>query len=152
MTDAGFVRLFTDWENKPLTTIDLEKCRYVNAVEPKENPNAIGLCSEGFRALMKHSGQHLKYLNVHACRHISQEAFEEVFSLDKLYPELLKLEISFCPHVTDLIIGCIFRTCPNLKELNVFGCMSVKGVVVPRGKILVGVPNAMGMVIEGEGD
>lgn len=152
MTDAGFVKLFTDWENKPLTSIDLEKCRYVNATDPKDNQDGIGLCSQGFKALMKHSGEKLKFLNVHACRHISREAFEEVFDLDMVYPELLKLEISFCPQVTDLIIGRIFRTCPQLKELNIFGCMSVKDVVVPRGKILIGLPNAMDMVIEGEGD
>ena len=152
MTDIGFARLFTGWENKSLTSVDLEKCRYVDAVEPKENPRGVGLCSEGFKALMRHSSKQLRHLNLHACRHISQEAFEEVFALENVYPELLKLEISFCPHVTDRIIGCIFRTCPQLKELNVFGCMSVKDVVVPRGKILVGVPNAMGMVIEGDGD
>lgn len=149
MTDAGFSRLFTDWANVGLVFVDLQKCRYIDSQHPRQNPDGIGFCSEGFKALMQHSGQTLQYLNVHACRHISREAFEEVFDPDKRYPELKSLEVSFCEEVTDFIVGSIFKTCPNLKELNVFGCMKVKDVRVPRGKILVGVPNALGMVIEG---
>ncbi|KAI0593081.1 DNA repair protein-like protein Rad7 [Biscogniauxia sp. FL1348] len=152
MTDAGFARLFKDWKNKPLMFVDLEQCRHVDAAKPRENAHQIGLCSDGFRAMMNHSGKTVKHLNVHSCRHISREAFEEVFSIDKQYPELVNLEISFCEQVTDFIVGCIFRSCPNLKKLNVFGCMKVKDVKVPKGKILVGLPNAMGMVIEGKDD
>lgn len=149
MTDAGFSRLFTDWTNTGLVYVDLQKCRHVDAQHPRENPDGIGFCSEGFKALMKHSGQTLQYLNTHACRHISKEAFEDVFNLEKVYPNLKSLEISFCEEVNDFIVGSIFKACPSLKELNVFGCMKVKDVKVPRGKILVGVPNALGMVIEG---
>ena len=150
MTDAGFARLFTDWRNPGLTFIDFQKCRHVDSQKPRENPDDIGLCSEGFKALMAHSGKSLKKLNLHACRHISKQAFDEVFSLEKTYPELKSLEISFCEEVNDYVVGCVFRSCPNLRELNVFGCMRVKNARVPRGKILVGVPNALGMVIEGQ--
>lgn len=150
MTDAGFVRLFTDWANPGLKFIDLQKCRHVDSQNPRENPDGIGLCSEGFKALMAHSGHSLRELNIHACRHVSSEAFEEVFGPTKIYQELTSLEISFCEQVTDFVVGCIFRSCPNLKELNVFGCMRVRDVKVPRGKILVGVPNVLGMVIEGQ--
>lgn len=150
MTDAGFARLFTDWENLPLNFLDLQKCRNLDSQKPRENPDNIGLCSEGFKALMAHSGSKLRYLNVHACRHISQDAFEEVFSPEKTYPELKEFEVSFCEEVTDYIVASIFRSCPNLRELNVFGCMKLKDVRVPRGKILVGMPNALGMVTEGQ--
>ncbi|KAK1243952.1 hypothetical protein MKX08_002090 [Trichoderma sp. CBMAI-0020] len=149
MTDKGFAKLFTDWQNPPLDFLDLQKCRQLDAAHPRENPDGIGLCSEGFKALMEHSGHALRNLNVHACRHISREAFEEAFSEKKEYPELRKLEISFCEEVTDFILGSIFRSCPNIKEVNVFGCMKVKDVRVPRGVILVGVPNAQGMITEG---
>lgn len=150
MTDAGFARLFTNWRNPGLTFIDLQKCRHVDSQKPRENPDDIGLCSEGFKALMAHSGKSLQKLNLHACRHISKQAFDEVFSLEKTYPELKSLEISFCEDVNDFVVGSVFRSCPNLRELNVFGCMRVKNARVPRGKILVGVPNALGMVIEGQ--
>lgn len=150
MTDAGFARLFTDWRNPGLTFIDLQKCRHVDSQKPRDNPDGIGLCSEGFKALMAHSGKSLQKLNLHACRHISKQAFDEVFSLQKTYPELKSLEISFCEEVNDYVVGSVFRSCPNLRELNVFGCMRVKNARVPRGKILVGVPNALGMVIEGQ--
>ncbi|KAI2784598.1 RNI-like protein [Daldinia loculata] len=152
MTDAGFVRLFKDWKNRPLLFVDLELCRHIDAGNPRVNQHMIGFCSGGFRALMKHSGRLLKKLNIHGCRHISGEAFEDVFAIGQVYPELLDLEISFCEEVTDLIVGLIFKSCPSLKRLNVFGCMKVKDVRVPRGKILVGVPNAMGMIIEGTED
>ncbi|GFP55553.1 DNA repair protein rhp7 [Trichoderma asperellum] len=133
MTDKGFAKLFTDWENPPLDFLDLQKCRQLDAAHPRENPDGIGLCSEGFKALMNHSGHTLKNLNVHACRHISREAFEEVFDGKKQYPELRKLEISFCEEVTDFILGCIFRACPNIKEVNVFGCMKVKEGMITEG-------------------
>lgn len=149
MTDAGFAKLFNSWENPPLQFIDLQKCRQVDAAHPRENPESIGLCSEGFKALMAHSGPKIRNLNIHACRHISREAFEEVFSKTALYPELRSLEISFCEEVTDFVLGSIFRSCPKIKDVNVFGCMKVKEVLVPRGVILVGVPNAQGMVTEG---
>ncbi|KAI0471891.1 DNA repair protein-like protein Rad7, partial [Xylariaceae sp. FL0804] len=150
LTDAGIARLFRGWKTKPLTFIDLQECRHVDSAKPRENPHHVGLCSQGFKALMEHSGKRLQYLNVYSCRNISQEAFEEVFSADQVYPDLEKIELSFCEEVTDYICGCIFRCCPNLKELQVHGCMKVKEVRVPRGKILVGVPNALGMLIEGD--
>jgi DNA repair protein RAD7 len=149
MTDAGFAKLFNNWENTPLSFIDLQKCRHMDSTIPRNNPESIGLCSEGFKALMAHSGQALQNLNIHACRHISREAFEEVFNETAQYPLLRELEISFCEEVTDFILGCIFRSCPNIKEINVFGCMKVRDVRVPRGVILVGVPNAQGMLTEG---
>ncbi|KAI0514372.1 hypothetical protein F5B22DRAFT_237958 [Xylaria bambusicola] len=152
MTDAGFARLFRGWKNKPLSYLDLEKCRHIDAAQPRNNEHKVGLCSEGFEALMEHSGTGLQHLNVHACRNIEREAFERVFASDKRYLQLRHLEISFCEHVNDFVIGSIFRSCPNLKEVIVFGCMKVRDVRVPRGKILVGVPNALGMRIEGVDD
>ncbi|KND91774.1 DNA repair protein rhp7 [Tolypocladium ophioglossoides CBS 100239] len=149
MTDQGFVQLFTGWQNPPVYFLDLQKCRHIDSTRPRDNNDKVGLCGEGFKALMAHSGPKLEHLNVHACRHISREAFEEVFNDKAHYPELRNLEISFCEEVTDFILGCIFRACPKIKEVNVFGCMKVKEVRVPRGVILVGVPNAQGMVTEG---
>lgn len=149
LTDQGFVDLFTGWANPPLHFVDFQKCRQLDATHPRENPDSIGLCSEGFKALMAHSGGKLRYLNVHACRHISREAFEEVFNENANYPELKHLEISFCEDVNDFVLGSIFRACPNIREVNIFGCMKVKQVRVPRGVILVGVPNAQGMIMEG---
>lgn len=149
MTDKGFADCFTNWENPPLQFVDLQKCRYIDASHPRANEDGIGLCSAGFKALMAHSGERLEELNVHACRHITQQAFEEVFNENAHYPMLKKLEISFCEEVTDFVLGSIFRACPGIKEVNVFGCMKVKEVRVPRGVILVGVPNAQGMMTEG---
>jgi DNA repair protein RAD7 len=151
-TDQGFAKLFTNWYNPPLTYIDLHKCRHIDAAVPRENPDGIGLGSLGFEALMTHSGSTLRYLDVHSCRHISLETFEKVFAADKKYLELREMNVSFCQSVNDFVVGSIFRVCPNLKTLKVFGNFGVKDVRVPRGKILIGVPNALGMQIEGTED
>ncbi|TQN75056.1 DNA repair protein rhp7 [Colletotrichum shisoi] len=152
MTDEGFVDLFTDWANPAIDMIDLQKCRHLESTNPRDNPDGVGLCSDGFRALMKHSGGKLRDLNIHACRHIKRDAFEDVFNKNDQYPHLSKLEISFIEDVDDFVLGRIFRSCPNIREINVFGCMKAKDVKVPRGKVVVGVPNAIGMVIEGRED
>ncbi|KAH7412497.1 hypothetical protein BKA64DRAFT_330023 [Cadophora sp. MPI-SDFR-AT-0126] len=149
LTDAGFAALFTNWLNPPLLYIDFHKCRHIDAAEPRENPDMIGLASAGFEALMAHSGSTLRYLNVQACRHISREAFENVFTEDKVYPELRELNVSFCQGVNDFVCGLVFRSCPNLKTLKVFGNFGVRDIKVPKGRILIGVPNALGMQIEG---
>lgn len=152
MTDQGFARLFTDWSNTGLEFIDFKNCRQLDSSHPRSNPNNIGLCSEGFKAMMAHSRKPIKHLNVHGCRHITEIDFEDVFSADKVYPALAKVEVSFCEEVNDFILGSIFRSCPELRELIVFGCMKVRDVPVPRGKLLIGVPNAVGMVIDGNDD
>ncbi|CZT08429.1 related to nucleotide exsicion repair protein RAD7 [Rhynchosporium agropyri] len=152
LTDAGFASLFKDWLNPSLTYIDFHKCRHVDASEPSKNPDMVGLASAGFEAMMAHSGLTLRYLNVHSCRHISSKAFENVFALDKVYPALIELDVSFCHGVNDFVCGLIFRACPNLKKLVVFGNFGVRDVRVPKGKILTGAPNALGMQVQGMDD
>ena len=98
---------------------------------------------------MSHSGSTLRYLDIHSCRHISNEAFEAVFADGKVYPEMRELNLSFCQGVDDFVCGLVFRACPNLKTLKVFGNFGVRDVKVPKGRILIGVPNALGMQIEG---
>jgi len=151
-TDEGFKHLFTEWRNPALRYIDLSKCREVEAANPRDNPDNIGLCSGGFEAMMSHSAKNLRVLKIHACRHISTASFEKVFAIDKVYPELEDVDVSFCWGVNDYVVGSIFRSCPKLKKLNIFGNFGVREVKVPKGKILIGMPNAMGMEICGTED
>lgn len=146
-TDEGFVRLFEGWANPPLTEVDFEKNRFD---EPDmagfdDNTDGVGLCSKGFQAMMLHSGSELRKLHLHACRHIGRDAFEEVFAAGKQYPELRHIDVSFCGEVTDSVVRSMFQCCPNLNKLVTSGCMLVTGVQVPHGRVLVGVPNALGM-------
>lgn len=149
-TDAAFTKLFSEWENKTLEHIDLAKCRHLDSLRAQEIESGIGLCSDGFRALMDHYGRKIRHVSVDSARYITAEAFDEVFGEGKEYAELRHLEISFCEKVTDYTIEKIFKTCPMLRELVVFGCLRVQGLVkVPHGKLLIGVPNVMGMIMEG---
>jgi DNA repair protein RAD7 len=150
MTDSGFTSLFTAWSNSPLSHLDLRKCRHLDSTIPSSNPDLIGLCSDGFTALMAHSGSALTYLNLHDDRHISTQALEAVFAKDATYPLLQEFDCSFIWGVNDFVVGSMWRCCPVLKRVKVFGNFGVKSVKVPRGRILIGMPNALGMEIEGD--
>jgi DNA repair protein RAD7 len=148
-TDAAFAALFTDWRNPALRIVDLGECRHVDSLT-LDNSDGVGLCSAGFEALIAHSGRHLSSLNLLSCRHIERAAFERVFAEGKTYPELETVDVSFCGNMDDFVVGCLWRSCPAVKNLKVFGCFGVKDVRVPRGRNLLGNPNARGMLIEGE--
>lgn len=188
VSDAAFVSLFSNGSVVPaLSYIDFTKARDIdnnNPDGPTDNP--MGLCSEGFRALMAHSGMKLRELHIPSCRHISHAAFIDVFSPNKAtpvleqapieddegektvdgtagpslpalalpdhYPNLETLNLSFCSTVEASTIRAIFATCPALKKLIAFGCFKIlEHIVVPKGKLLVGVPNAQD-AIEQVGD
>ena len=148
-TDAGFTSLFTDWPNPPLTFIDLSSNRSVDCSKP-DGPvdDPTGLSAAGFIALMNHSGSLIEHLDISSCRHITYEAFLEVFDGQRQYPMLQKLNITFLTNVDTVIVAGIFKSCPQLTQLTAFGCFNVAGVVVPRGVGLVGVPNAQDSILQ----
>lgn len=168
-TDLGFQNLFTNWKNRPLEFVDLGECRHLDS-QVMDNPDGVGLCSGGFKALMAHSRETLRYLNLLSCRHISNEAFIKVFNAKtvpavkrshlmeddtpavpgKVYPKLETMDLSFCQQVDSLVVEMIWQSCPNMKTLKVFGNFGVKKVRVPRGRILSGHAHLMGLEYEGE--
>lgn len=141
-TDAGFTALFTDWKNPPLTFVDANSTRDVDNNNPHGPDDPIGLASNGFKALMAHSGSTLQHLDIASCRHISGSAFIDVFNGSTIYPALETLNLSFCNVVDQHIVAGIFKSCPALKKITAFGCFYVLDVVVPRGVALIGVPKA----------
>lgn len=150
-SDGGFARLFTNWKNPPLPYIDLSGNRDLDNANPDGPAEApIGLGSEGFRALMKHSGSQLERLNVHSCRHISHEALSEVFDGRSQYPRLKDIDLSFVTVVDDFIMTGIFKSCPNLAKLAVFACFKARDARIPAGVAVIGLPNAQdAVVVEG---
>ena len=149
-TDQGFIDLFSDWDNPPLSFIDLSSNRDLDNSNPDGPDNPIGLASNGFKALMAHSGKQLERLEIKSCRHISNEAFTEVFDGVKQYPCLKTMDVSFLPSVDTFAVSCLFKSCPNLKKLTAFACFQITGLEVPQGVALVGVPNAQAaIVVEG---
>ncbi|KAI9845706.1 MAG: hypothetical protein M1838_001569 [Thelocarpon superellum] len=153
ITDAALVSLFTDWRNPGLTSVNFRACRSVEETQPAVNPSPLGLCSAGFQALMAHSGGRLESLSVPACRHISHAAFSAVFSGKTRYPLLSSIDVSFCDAVDDPVLVGIFRSCPKLRRISIFGCFRVKDVRAPRGVVLLGRPNAQDEIaIEGDGE
>jgi len=141
-TDAGYTALFSDWQNPPLTFVDVNSTRDIDNNNPEGPEEAIGMASSGFRALMAHSGSNLKHLDISSCRHIELGAFMDVFNGAQLYPALEYINISFCNRADTIVVAGIFKSCPALKQLVAFGCFDVHDVVVPRSIALIGVPRA----------
>ncbi|KAL5116010.1 UV-damaged DNA-binding protein rad7 [Pleosporales sp. CAS-2024a] len=146
-SDAGYVNLFRNWNNVPLQYADINSTRDMdntNPDGPEDEP--VGLASNGFRELMAHSGTRLEFLDISSCRHISHEAFAEVFDGRKQYPYMREVNVSFCPVVDTEVIAGIFRSCPQLKKVVTFGCFQVADVVVPKGIVLIGAPKAQDQI------
>lgn len=141
-TDKALAELFHEWPNPPLTFADFHRVRDVDMANPGGPPEPVGLASNSFIALMEHSGARLQSLNVASCRHISHAAYETVFGEGKRYPELKYLDISFNGVVDDYLAQCIFRCCPALTRMVVFGCFKIRDVKVPRGVAVIGTVGA----------
>lgn len=147
-TDLGFVSLFTDWSNPPLTFIDLNSNRSIDCTEPDGPEQAIGLASAGFLALMNHSGSCIEHLDISSCRHIEYSAFSDVFDGKKQYPNLKDINVSFLTKIDTAIVAGMFRSCPLLVKVTAFGCSHVKDVAVPKGVALIGLPNAQDSIVQ----
>lgn len=141
-TDKGLAAFFTGWSNPALTYVDLNSLRDVDMSNPAGPEEPIGLASDGFVALMEHSGSKIQHLNIASCRHVSYKAFEQVFAEGKAYPNLKYLDISFSTVVDDYIAQRIFRCCPALQRLVVFACFNIRDVHIPRELALIGTVGA----------
>jgi DNA repair protein RAD7 len=137
-TDQGFKQLFRNWDNPPLTFVDLSGTRDVDNRNPDGPQNAIGLASEGFKALMEHSGAKIEKVDISSCRHISRDAFSAVFDGTRKFPSLRELDISFHTVVDGCLLGRIFQCCPALTKVIAFACFSVRDVQVPASIALIG--------------
>lgn len=150
-TDRGVVDLFTGWANPLLSSLDLASNRDLDYTNPDGPEDPTGLASEGFKALMRHSGSRLERLDISSCRHITHAAFLETFDGVKTYLFLKDLNISFLTRVDTPVVAGIFKSCPKLRKLTAFACFNVRDVLVPAGVALIGVPNAHNSIIV-EGD
>lgn len=150
-TDAGFVALFTEWSNAPLTFIDMSSNRSIDYSAPDGPEEPIGLASAGFEALMDHSGCRLERLDISSCRHIHYESFSRIFDGTHRYPFLKDINISFLTKIDTAIMAGMFRSCPELIKVTAFGCFNVTDMAVPKGVALIGVPNAQDSIVQ-EGD
>ncbi|KAL2834511.1 hypothetical protein BDW59DRAFT_48516 [Aspergillus cavernicola] len=146
-TDKSFVKLFEDWSNPSLDFVDLSSTRDVDNSNPDGPTDATGLASNGFVALMRHSGSSIRKLNIASCRHIAYAAFEEVFAEGKTYPNLRELDVSFQTLIDDYLVGRIIQCCPAIQQIVAFACFEVRDARVPKGVALIGGLRAQGPVL-----
>jgi DNA repair protein RAD7 len=148
-SDAGYVNLFTNWDNPPLHYADINSTRDMDNTNPDgPDDEPIGLASAGFTTLMQHSGLRLEYLDTSSCRHISHSTFVDIFDGAKQYPHMREINISFCPVVDTQIIAGIFRSCPNIQKVMTFGCFQVEDVQVQKGIVFIGAPKAQDQIVQ----
>ncbi|KKZ60718.1 hypothetical protein EMCG_04645 [[Emmonsia] crescens] len=142
-TDAAYARLFTDWDNPPLTYVDLSSTRDVDNKNPDGPEEPIGLASAGFTALMNHSWKSLEKLNICSCRHISHQSLSAAFNgTNNKYPRLKEFDISFHTAADDFLVLSIFKSCPALRKVIAFACFGIRDVSIPPGVALIGGLNA----------
>ena len=119
-TDTGFTSLFKSWLNPALTSIDFSSNRSVDYAVPDGPEAPIGLASEGFEALMEHSGLRVEQLDISSCRHINYESFSKVFDGRQQYPALKDINISFLPKIDTSIVAGMFRSCKDFIKVTAF--------------------------------
>jgi DNA repair protein RAD7 len=61
-----------------------------------------------------------------------------------LFPHLEAADVSFCWGVTDEAVTAMWRSCPELKVLKVFGNHKIRDLDVPAGRVLLGWMKEMG--------
>lgn len=137
-SDKALATLFRGWANPALKFVDFHGLRNVDRSNRQGPSEPIGLASDGFIALMEHSGRSIISLNVASCRHISRGAYETVFDEDKSYPYLRHIDVSFNEAVDDYIVQRLFRCCHSLRKIVVFGCFKIRDLKVPRGIAVIG--------------
>jgi DNA repair protein RAD7 len=135
-----FSILFSNWQNPPLTRIDLSAVGTFNT-EAKSGHNtgtaagafntgtAIGIFNTEAKSChntgtkpdeeMAHSGSRLEKLDLHSCRPISHAALCSTFTEVATYPRLERADLSFIQDVDDFVVGSIARCCPKLEFLTV---------------------------------
>ncbi|KAI5284240.1 hypothetical protein KEM54_001497 [Ascosphaera aggregata] len=147
-SDKGFTSTFNGWRNCPLRFVDFSRTRDIDNTNPDGPGEAVGLASEGFKSLMRHSGGQIERLHISACRHISYSAFLEVFNSLKKYPHLKELDISFHTVIDDVLLQKIFSSCPALVKVVAFACFNVRDAAIPAGVSYFGGLNAHKYVLE----
>ncbi|EEP82931.1 conserved hypothetical protein [Uncinocarpus reesii 1704] len=137
-TDKGYAHLFTEWQTPPLSFVDLSGARHIDNAMPDGLEEPVGLASEGFKALMQHSGDGIERLNISSCRHVSFDALASVFDGKQRYGKLKELDISFQTKADDFLVNCIFKSCPALTKVIAFACFNIRNPQVPAGVALIG--------------
>jgi DNA repair protein RAD7 len=152
--DYAFISLFDpSWANPAIANINLHSNRDIDNMNPEgSEENPIGLASSGFLAMMTHSGSVLETLDIHSCRHISLSVLLDVFDGQKQYPALRDLNLSFVTMVNDVVMAGIFKSCPALRKLIVFGCFNARQAMIREGVAVIGLPNAAENIVVGDFD
>lgn len=153
-TDGGFASLFNKhWKNPPVPHVSLHSNRDIDNMNPDgPQDDPIGLCDKGFAAIMSHSGAALENLDIHSCRHITLTTLLDVFDGRQQYPHLKNIDVSFITRVDEVVMAGIFKSCPALKKLVVFGCFNARSARIRDGVAVIGLPNAGENIVVGDFD
>lgn len=105
-----------------LKYLDLSACRYVTAKAVSILEGGKGIKSSYwfyFQLLTRHTESLLEELVLNKC------GIVKLAGLNWVFPNLVRLEISYYFMANDGVIYAMARSCPNLEKLVLAGCHSI---------------------------
>jgi len=121
LTDEKIGQFFLEWEkNSGLTSVDLSRNHTLSSL--------------ALNAVLKHSGSHLKSLNINGWKATSNESLTMIA---ELAAGLSKIDVGWCREVDDFTLANIQDSCEDLKDLSCWGCNRVTAAARRRPDIRI---------------
>ncbi|KAH9818650.1 hypothetical protein DFH28DRAFT_1080572 [Melampsora americana] len=123
LTPKGVKDLFDMWNEvnaSKLETLNLSRC--------------IRLDNDALLSILKHTGKHLRYLNLNSVDDLRSDALQ---ILPEAATNLIELDVSFVRDVDDFLIKQCLDRMPNLKSLFVYGNNRVSDMCPSRAGVTI---------------
>ncbi|KAG0736090.1 hypothetical protein G6F57_007879 [Rhizopus arrhizus] len=108
LTAETVVEFFDRWESSGLSHLDLSRC--------------ILLDDESLKAIVRHSGKTLTYLNIHSLERLTPQGLENLVQEEVGCRELIDLDCGFVRAMDDFVLQKLVTQCKSLRNLYVWGC------------------------------
>lgn len=131
LTNKGVAEFFNTWVQNPVVSrceMEGDEGEVSRMVEDGNNAGCLAyvnmsrnadLEGDALVALLKHSGPSLENLNINGWKATSEDALRAIANHAT---NLKKLDVGWCREMHDGVVLDLMKECPQLKELNVWGC------------------------------
>ncbi|GAA5808198.1 hypothetical protein MFLAVUS_001583 [Mucor flavus] len=123
LTATAMVTLFTHWKTKGLTHLNISRCLLFD--------------DKVIRAIVRHSGSTLKYLNIHSLDLLTASGVELLGETDGC-GQLHTLDCGFVRSVDDFVLKKVIDHSPLLNTIFVWGCPLLTDNLKAKGLNIIG--------------
>ncbi|KAI8980504.1 hypothetical protein BDB01DRAFT_796641 [Pilobolus umbonatus] len=126
LTSDGMVQLFTQWDNRGLTHLDISRCLHFD--------------DKALDAVIHHSGKTLRELNIHSLELLTSPGLEAIAGGDNdktKCSSLVKLNCGFVRAMDDFVLQKMINKCRLLKDISVWGCCLLTDDIQMRSGVRV---------------